>query len=424
VASCRNIENQLQAYIDGEAGESGRVAVEEHLAGCARCARLHRQHQRAAVTLFETLNPFRLQSDLTGRVMAHLPEMELEAVVEAREATYRAKHPRGRFSLVRRLLPVLAPVFIFVLGLAIIYSWPAEQAAPGEAVGVVTLSSGDVLLRQGGMRVQPHVEARTHVFSGQSFETAGDAHMMLALAGPSEVRLDANSLVHVRGARELQLDHGRAWIHVDKGVSLFRVSTPAGNVVVFGTTFDVRVERDLAVVTVKEGMVHVENGVASRDVTGGQQLTLRRGQTVLLADNIDARETLSWARGMVADGGALHLFAETIRSGAGENMAAEQAFVVQTNGRTVRQISFEWEAGSKTQLAGGYYVYVSDDHLNLLFVERIPGTVFADAGRTSIDITAPGDGISGVNVLHIKAVPAGNSDARGTSFTRVSALGI
>ena len=424
MASCRNIENQLQAFIDGETGDAGRVAVEQHIADCPRCARLFRHHQRAAAHLYETFEPFRLQGDLTPRIMAHLPEMERDSVIEARAATYRAKHPRSRFNRFVRLLPVLAPVLIFVLGLAIVYSWPAEQLVPGEAVGVVTLSSGDVILREAGMLSKPRVEVRTHVFSGQSFETSRDARMMLALAGPSEVRLNAGSLIHVRGAREIQIDRGRAWIHVDKGVDLFRVSTPAGKVVVFGTTFEVQVEPDRTVVTVQEGLVHVENGVASRDLKEGQQLSVRPGQTVLIAESVNAADVMAWARGMVADSGALSLFAETIRTGDGENMAAEQAFVVQTNGRTVREISFEWEAGSKTAEADGYYVYVSDDHLNLLFVERIPGSVFADTGSTSIDIAAPGDGISGVNVLHIRAVPVGNSEGKATSFTRVSALGI
>ena len=60
MASCTQVENLLQAYIDGELGHSDRVILEQHVADCPACAALLRRHQRACAHLFEAFGEERL----------------------------------------------------------------------------------------------------------------------------------------------------------------------------------------------------------------------------------------------------------------------------------------------------------------------------------------------------------------------------
>jgi len=72
-------------------------------------------------------------------------------------------------------------------------------------------------------------------------------------------------------------------------------------------------------------------------------------------------------------------------------MTAEQVFVVQTNGRAVQSLTFEWKPEDGVAIQGGYYVYVYDDHMNQLFSDHIRAEVFQFADSNSFDVVVPGN---------------------------------
>jgi hypothetical protein len=374
--------------------------------------------------LFEVFDEYRLREDLAPLVMTHLPDMD-NSFIEAREVTYRVKHPVTRGLRLTRLVSVLAPVLVLLLGLALAYSWPSETSGGQEIIGMVMFHDGAVMQRELGERGRDHVRLREAVHPGNTYDTGKDSLLMLSLAGPTEVKLAGESWLHVRSPREVRLESGRAWLHVNPDVRLFRVCTPVGNVVVLGTVFEVEVVNGLMTVTCGEGRVHVENGITSRDLVSGEQVEVRAGDSELVARRVDTAARLAWADAIGSDRPTEVLFAQTVGAQTVRNWAGEQVFVVQTDGRSIHQITVEWTVRNReSQHNDGYYVYVSDDHMNLLFVHRIPGEYFADGERQSCDIVLPDGPVSDVRVLHIKVIPAGGQDNKRVSFTRVSAWGI
>lgn len=423
MASCRQIESLIQGYIDGEATESERLIFEEHVSECRVCSRALKRHKRSTALLFEVFDEHRLRLDLTPAVMAHLPEMDRSSTA-VREVNWRAKHAGSGMTWFLRLVPALAPVLIIVLALAIFYSWPKNGNTASPTIGMVTFRHGQVMRSAGDSTERQSVSLSSYVSVGERFETGDDAAMMLSLAGPTEIKVAEDTRIKVHDERQISVERGRAWLHVGKNVRLFRVNTPPGNVVVFGTTFDVRVEEDMTVVTVAEGRVQVENDVAFREINAGEQVVLRIGKRPLESISVDAETELAWANDITPDTGTQRTFAETVKPIYVAHMPAEQVFVVQTNGRAVQSLTFEWKPEQGVANQGGYYVYVYDDHMNQLFSDHIRPEVFQVAECQSCDIMVPGEPIRDVRVLHIKVVPDGVAGDRETTFTKVSAWGI
>jgi len=423
VASCRQIESLIQGYIDGEVTDSERLIFEEHVSECRVCSRALKRHKRSTALLFEVYEEHRLHNDLTPGIMAHLPEMDRSST-NVQEVNWRVKHASGGITWLLRLVPALAPVLIIVLALAIFYSWPRNGDLPEPSIGVVTFRQGQVMRSNEEGTDRLSVNLSSYINAGERFETGNAAAMMLSLAGPTEIKVAADTRIKIHDERQISVERGRAWLHVGKDVRLFRVNTPPGNVVVFGTTFDVRVEENMTVVTVSEGRVQVENDVAFRELNAGEQVTLRIGKRPLEPVSVDAEAELAWADAISPDSGAQRAFAETVRPNYMANMTAEQVFVVQTNGRAVQSLTFEWKPEDGVAIQGGYYVYVYDDHMNQLFSDHIRAEVFQFADSNSFDVVVPGEPIRDVRVLHIKVVPDGVAGDTETTFTKVSAWGI
>jgi len=426
VATCRQIESLTQGYIDGEVSDSERLILEEHVSGCRVCDRVLKRHKQSTALLYETFEAYRLIQDLSAPVMAHLPEMDRAPLTArtVREVNWRAKHETVGMSRLLRLLPALAPVLIVGLALAIFYSWPQNGHAPTESIGMVMFCQGEVS-RSSEAGLDPQgVDLSSPVAAGDRFETGNEAAMMLSLAGPTAIKVAANTRVKIHNERRISVERGRAWLHVGKDVRLFRVNTAMGDAVVFGTTFDVRVEQGMTVVTVADGCVQVETDVAFRELNAGEQATLRIGKRPLDVLAVDALAELAWAEAIVPDGNAQLAFADTVAPKSPAPMAAEQFFVVQTNGRAVQSLTFEWKPAGDVANTGGYYVYVYDDQMSQLFSDHVRAEFFQIPDRRSVDVVVPGDPLRDVRVLHIKVVPDGDAGESETVFTKVSAWGI
>lgn len=423
MASCRQIETLLQGYIDGELSDSERVIMEEHVSDCRPCARTLKRQKHSSAALFELMEDYRLHRDLTSSVMAHLPEMDRSATA-VREVNWRVKHAVSRWGGLVRLMPALAPAMIVVLAIALIYSWPRNGEIPKDSIGMVTFRNGDVMRSSDIGTERTSVDLRSYVTGGDRYETGPSAALMLSIAGPTEVKASENTRMQVRDEREVTVEKGHAWLHVGKDVRLFRVKTPMGDVVVFGTTFDVRVEEDRSVITCGEGRVQVDNGVAFRELNAGDQVVLMVGKKPLDVAQVDSQMELAWAEAISPDSGAQALFASSVAPKSISNMTGDQVFVVQTNGRAVQSLAFEWKASGARPIRSGYYVHVYDDHMKLLFTEYLKPEVLQSAERNSYDLVVPGEPLRDVRILHIKVMPDSRTGESETSFTKVSAWGI
>ncbi len=421
MASCAQIESLLQAYVDAELSSAEKVVIEGHLSECRACSAVLRRQRAQSAFLFEVFEDCRLEQDLTGTIMAHLPEMEHPSQLE-QEVNWRVKHPRTRSARVLTLVPIFAPVLLLVLGLVILFSWP-KQEPMGARVGMVTYQEGIALRSSEDSMHRSKVGLRSIIARAERLETTEDALLMITLAGPTSLKLDGNTRVKIGDARAITVETGQVWLDVGKDSRAFRVTTPAGDIMVFGTVFNVRVDKDTTVVTVSEGEVQVENDVAFTVLRKGDQVAVRPGQKPLQLSKVDAGAVMAWARDIQADPTALELFEKHLKLEGSNVIRAEQVFVVPARRQPVRSISFHWSPD--TYLAGhcGYHIYVTDDQLKPLFMGYVEGKVFSDKDRNVAELVVPEDEpITGVNVLHISVVPDYRTGSIETEFTEVAAL--
>lgn len=101
----------LHAYVDGELDVAHTLEVEQHVRGCADCARLCDQIRTSSAALRAALPRFEPSDGLRVRIRAALPGQSLE----------RRSHP------VRWLALAASVVFVVLGGAASIRFWPASS---------------------------------------------------------------------------------------------------------------------------------------------------------------------------------------------------------------------------------------------------------------------------------------------------------
>jgi anti-sigma factor RsiW len=427
VASCTQVESLVQAFLDGELADSERTILEEHVSHCGACEGLVKRQRQSAAQLFEAFREDRLEADMTAAVMAHLPEMESFRTVQ--EVNWRVKEgARRRPSLFNRLMPIAVPALLLVVAIAMYSVWPVTELEAATAIGVVTYRAGDVQSSLNNGVDNRSVFLKAMVAEGERFELGEHAAMMMSLAGPSRVKADEASRFTVRTDRALSISKGRVWFDVARDERQFRVNTPSGDITVFGTTFEVMVEDNRTVVTVKSGKVRVENNVAFVELIAGDQVSVQAGQTPLLVNQVDVNAQMAWADEIGPSPDAEALFTEHIRARSTEQLKAEQAFVVVTKAdgrrRAISSIVLEWEPDGLSSGHSGYYLYVKDNRMQPLFKEHVSADVFDDGIRNTYQIAVPGSPIQDVDILLIQIVPDYSSGRVETSFTDVKALGV
>jgi len=427
VASCTQIENLLQAYIDGELGQSDRVILEQHVADCRACAALLRRHQRTCANLFEVFSEDRLARSLVSSVFEHLPEMERDRM-DVRAINWRAKHPVNRWHMVARFLPTAVGVILVILALAIVSQWPASPAVDSTVIGVVTHCSGAVKCSTYDSAVRQAVAVKDFVRCGQRYETDSGQTLMLTLAGPTQLKLNEDTRVKLYDDRKISVETGEIWLDVSSDGRLFRVNTPTGGITVFGTAFEIEIERDKTIVTVAKGKVQVENEIAFREIEPGQQVDLVIGRETLVPREVDVATETAWTEPIQPDQSASDLFEREILSRSKAKVPSAPVYYAFTKSdnytRAVNGIYLEWELDQYPTGHCGYDVYVSDSRQKTpLFKKHISASVFADKKTRSHKMVSERI-IRDVDVLEIKIVPDFSSGEIETSFTNVSAIGI
>lgn len=432
MASCTRIENSLQAYIDGELGDSDRVILEEHVAECAACAAQLRTHQRTSAMLFEAFSTDRLEHSLCQRILNNLPEIEIpEADLEIEEVNWRAKHPDTWTNRLAHLVPVAAVAILIFLTVVLRFSYPEHKPytdifrAERQAVGVVTYAPADVVRIPAEATQRQTTRATAMVRPGDRFETRPGTGMMLSLAGPTVVKLDGNTRLKVSDARRISVEEGTIWVDVAHDGSLFKVITPAGLVTVFGTAFSVRVAGNQTTITVERGNVQVESGEHLYRLMKDQQVVVSSLRQPTGPVQVEAAEIDAWANGMIADPKAEALFVEAVQSKvATSELTGRLAFVIDTmqkgQPRQVDAIRIYWQPGTGDVAHNSYEVTISDGSGRLLHEAHLDGAIFTDPNVEFYEIALE-EPIRDVRTLVVRLIPDQTTDGFETDSFEVKA---
>ena len=191
------------------------------------------------------------------------------AVHDAWRASVRARTIRRRAVVGAGALAAAA-----VLALAVVWR-PRDAVRPPSPGG----AAGRLLVATGAVTTGPGTPLRRGdaLAIGTTMRTGAAALATVVLSAGGELRIDADTVVELRGERELIVERGA--IYLDSGPAAtggsMRVHTALGVVRDIGTRFEVRVRDDELRVRVREGAVLYERGDdVRRGATAGSELVV------------------------------------------------------------------------------------------------------------------------------------------------------
>lgn len=193
-----------------------------------------------------------------------------QVVTEARRRRGIRAVGRSKFASSRLLRPAAAIAALLLLGIALAEFWP--RAEPSAGFGAAELATG-------------RAETATMTLTDGT---------IVRLAPSSRLRIGGGA-----GARHVQLD-GRAYFAVQSDSSApFTVRTSAGEVLVLGTRFEIRVKESSLRLAVVEGRVALSTGSGKVELGADEVSHVRDGSapSVVKVDNV--REILDWPDGLL-----------------------------------------------------------------------------------------------------------------------------
>ena len=409
MASCSKIDNLLQAYIDGELSDSEKVILKQHISECKSCTAVLRRHQRSSARLFEAFSEFRLKHDLTQSVLDNLPEMESK-IIDIESVNWRAKHPISTWGRFAQLVP--AGVLIgLLLAVGIVWiNWPSIE--PGEnEIGVVAQSSGESSLIGEDDTDRRDVRIQSFVKRGERYETRGPgSSIMLALAGPTYVKLAKDTRVKIEDSRRINVEEGKVWLDVGRDGRLFRVDTPTGEIIVFGTSFEVDVGSGKTTVTVEKGEVQVENNVGFMPIHKGEQIKIQPDIKPTNAKLVDVTSIKKWADRIVTNKYAEKKFQTHIapKHKPLESHVAQYLRFNITNNRMSnmrnKSLRLTWEFEENINHCG-YKLYFMDGNNKSLFMQTVLSGAFSNAHGNSVIIPIDEKFDSNISEVYVRVVP-------------------
>jgi len=423
VASCTQIDHQIQSYLDGELLHSDRAILEQHLAECSDCVRMLRQHQRSNASLFEVYAPVRLSRDLTEYVLSHLPEMEPIAI-DMQRLNRRAKHPTPWRERLFRLMPLAVAGLLLILAAFITARWP-DPMVPADAIAVVAALDGGADRVAAGSGVRSRARERVWMQPGDSIETATNDRLSLLAVGPSEFRLAENTSVTVDSERAITIERGRVYLDVAHSQRLFKVFTPMGEVTVFGTRFEVFAEADRTTVVVAEGEVqlsHRENPRVFRIIRPDQRAFVEHGVAEVPVETVDAGFELAWVDSIQADADVQAFFAERVQPAREtKQVAGEGGYFLETFGKPLKALHITWAKPTSPFVRySDYEIFVYSPDNNAVFKAKVPGSTFSDLRMSELEIPNTGDVRNGHATVFVKLVPVGGPETTRVEFREVN----
>lgn len=435
MASCTKIARQLQTYIDGELGASERAIVRQHLTECRACRKEMRGVQKNSAFLFETYSQARLEEDLSGYVLDNLPEIDFAQQdlatrsIDVASLNFRAKHPTLVRERAVRLLPVAVAVLLIFLAAILSGNWP-EAALPSNTIGIVAYHDGNAYRIEDGSEVRTKAELGTVASLGDSYVTGDNSSLMLRILGPTDLRMAANTQLRIDTDRKVSVEKGRVFFDVDGAKRRFKVMTPSGDITVFGTSFDVRVDSQRTTVTVLEGEVQL-GSTADESVfsilRSGQRASVAIGQTSdIYPSPVNVAFSSQWAQHILADEEAGSIFASRIAPlQTATEVAGRDGYFVDTQNRPLKAIVIEWDSISPFANYAGYNMFVfdvSNDRYEPLFKSRIDGSVFSNPHVTSHEIKNTSSSNVGLSRIFVRLQPEDGTATREVAIKHLNAI--
>lgn len=408
MASCSQVNSLFQAYIDDELGHAEKSILECHLRECGACREEMDAQNTCVARVFESLSEHRLSWGLRSQVLAHLPEMEasIRGGSHPTDPQYARARSRGRFPwAVMAVAAVVALVSVAVYELRVA---PPAAGVSGAPVGMITFRDGDgVLSKAVDVNSYDVVALKSLVREQTDYVTLGDSRLAMILTGDSTVKANYNSGFRVTNNRRVMVNHGQTYFDIGRDRDYFRVNTPDGEIVVFGTAFLIDATPSGTTVTVTEGVILVRNGHGQVAVPKGCQLQFERGLPLATPHEVDIEPLMKWANDIIPDSDALALFWRMLGAdyASVSSIPAEPIYAVRgLAGHSIEKIHVNWTPDGGLGHCG-YLIHVADGAGNLILLDTIDGRLFDNPEIDQTVIALPDGPISEVDVLHIRLIP-------------------
>jgi len=291
MASCERIAPLLQAYVDDELASWERLVVEHHVRDCVLCAEELREATSCTAALFEAFAPYRLPAGFRDRAMKRVPSRVPAVFGMSPGGT---GHVAARIDWASRWT-LAGAVVVLVLALAIIvYYYPRPPMRPVE-VGMVTGVEGPVTRGHaygGNLR---EVALRDDLFKGDRLVTSDGGRLIIALEGPTQIKVNGNSELWIDNERFIRLARGEIWGHVAGHGRVFKVQTPHGDVTVTGTEFNVKIADRQTSVAVATGKVMVATERGFTELSAGQMCSAAQDAAPRDVRQVPVAEVGKWA---------------------------------------------------------------------------------------------------------------------------------
>jgi hypothetical protein len=362
--------------------------VEHHVRDCVMCEEEMKEITSCSATLFESLSPYRLSGGFRDRVMNRIPARTL-GVFSIHTADPRSERTSPIASLNRWMF--FAAVAVLVLASVIIlYNYPHRGAGiqPDE-IGMVTGVEGSVKMAHAYEGSVRETVVRDIAFRGDRIVTGTDGRAILALDGPTEIKVNANTELWIDNERFIRLVRGEMWGSVGGEGRLFKVQTPSGDVTVTGTEFNVRTENNQTTVAVARGRVLFATSEGFTEVAAGQKSTAEARVAPNPVRDIPVGEIGTWARDLVPQTADNRYTAMTEREGQ-----VGAVYMFRPNGRTrVAEVLIRRDAygTAPLQLPGSFTVHLYSDRMEELANRTLLLSEFTGTnGRIAIDFSRDG----------------------------------
>jgi len=403
MATCERVALLLQAYLDDELAPWERLMVEHHVQDCVMCQEELREITSCSAALFESFAPYKLSAGFRDGVMSHLPGRTWGAFW-SRRANAGSRRVNRSAELVSRSM-LAGAVVVLVLALVIIVgNYPDRAAAPDE-IGMVTGVEGSV---EGALK---GIVVRDRIFAGDRFTTGKEGRLILALEGPTEIKVNGDTELWIDSKRVVRLVKGEIWGHVAGKKEPFMVETQYGKVLVTGTQFNISTTRDQTIVAVSEGKLVLETAKGFTEVSAGYACSagadlapqpvravsvadVGRWASTLVPQTTDNR--YSMRNGREGQVGALYLFRPTGRTRVMDVLVRRDAY-----------------GTAPLLLPGSFKVVLYDGRMEVLARRILPlseftGTndrILVDFSQDNIVIDKPFYVLFGSNVEVLESLP-------------------
>jgi hypothetical protein len=190
-------------------------------------------------------------------------------------------------------------VVVLLIALVIIVSYYPERLVPPNRIGMVTGVEGSVKIASAYEGSVREAVVRDVVFRGDRFVTTEGGRLVLALEGPTEIKVNGDTELLTDTERFVRLVRGEIWGHVAGENRRFEVQTQYGDISVTGTQFNISIAGDRTTVAVSEGKLILTTPKGIAEVSAGYASSAGAGLAPQPVRAIPTAEVGRWASALV-----------------------------------------------------------------------------------------------------------------------------